>query len=284
MGALSRREPTHNEAIDVAAASQGRLRSARRLLRHKDRQLVRRFLAEGRQAISEALHRPGTVLELMVGDDSVDRHLDLLRIASKAGVPISAAPAQAMTELAATVTPQGLIAVCQMVDVPANEALAGRPRLVVLCDQVRDPGNLGTVIRCADAFGADAVLVSRDSVDIYNAKAVRATTGSMFHLPLAIEIDLAETVALARKAGLQVLGADAAGPSTVDHLARSGELTQPTLWVMGNEAWGLPPERAALLDRLVALPMYGRAESLNLSTAAAVFLYASATAQHGPYL
>jgi RNA methyltransferase, TrmH family len=189
-----------------------------------------------------------------------------------------------MTELAATVTPQGLIAVCQMVDVPAEEALAGSPRLVVLCDQVRDPGNLGTVIRCADAFGADAVLVSRDSVDIYNAKTVRATTGSMFHLPLAIEIDLADTVALARRAGLQILGADASGPSTVDHLARSGELTQPTLWVMGNEAWGLPPERVALLDRLVALPMYGRAESLNLSTAAAVFLYASATAQHAPYL
>jgi RNA methyltransferase, TrmH family len=284
VGALSRHEPTLNGAIDVAAASQGRLRSTRRLLRHKDRQLVRRFLAEGRQSISEALRRPGTVLELIVGDNSVDRHLDLLSIASKAGVPISAAPVQAMTELAATVTPQGLIAVCQMVDVPADEALAGRPRLVVLCDQVRDPGNLGTVIRCADAFGADAVLVSRDSVDIYNAKAVRATTGSMFHLPLAIEIDLADTVALARKAGLQVLGADANGPSTVDHLARSGELTQPTLWVMGNEAWGLPPERAAMLDRLVALPMYGRAESLNLSTAAAVFLYASATAQHGPYL
>ena len=89
-------------------------------------------------------------------------------------------------------------------------------------------------------------------------------------------------VDLARKAGLQVLGADASGPATVDDLARSGELAQPTLWVMGNEAWGLPPEHVTLLDRLVALPIYGRAESLNLSTAAAVFLYASATAQRGP--
>jgi TrmH family RNA methyltransferase len=281
--ALSRHEPIINEAIDLAPASQGTLRSARRLLRHKERQLVRRFLAEGRQTISEALRRRGTVLELIVADDSIGRHLDLLTTASNAGVRISAAPPDAVTELAATVTPQGLIAVCQMVDVPADEALAGNPRLGVLCDQVRDPGNLGTVIRCADAFGADAVLVSRDSVDIYNAKVVRATTGSMFHLPLAIEIDLADTVTMARKAGLQVLGADASGPSTVDHLARSGELTQPTLWVMGNEAWGLPPEHVTLLDRLVALPMYGRAESINLSTAAAVILYASATAQNGPY-
>lgn len=279
---MSRHEPTLNEAIDVAAASQGTLRSARRLLRHKERHTVRRFLAEGRQAISEALRRPGTVLELVVADDSLERHLELLNTASNAGVRISAAPAHLMTELAATVTPQGLIAVCQMVDAPAEEALAGNPRLVVLCDQVRDPGNLGTVIRCADAFGADAVLVSRDSVDVYNAKTVRATTGSLFHLPLAIEIDLVDAVTLAREAGLQVLGADAGGPFTVDDLARSGDLAQPTLWVLGNEAWGLPPEHVTLLDRLVALPMYGRAESLNLSTAAAVFLYASATAQHAP--
>jgi TrmH family RNA methyltransferase len=255
------------------------LREARRLLRRKDRQLARRFLAEGRQAISEALRQPGTVVELIVADDCVGRYSDLLDIARNGGARIAVAPARAAAELAATMTPQGLIAVCQMVDVPLVEALAGIPRLVVLCDQVRDPGNVGTVIRCADAFGADAVLISRDSVDVYNAKAVRASTGSLFNLPLAIGVDLADAASLARKAGLQVFGADASAPSTVDHLARSGVLAQPTLWVLGNEAWGLPAQHARLLDRLVALPIYGRAESLNLSTAAAVLLYASATAQ-----
>jgi RNA methyltransferase, TrmH family len=255
------------------------LRAARRLLRRKERQLARRFLAEGRQTISEALGRPGSVTELIVSDDSVQHHLDLVNIASHAGTRIGVAPARAVAALAATVTPQGLVAVCQMVDVPADEALAGNPRLVVLCDQVRDPGNLGTVIRCADAFGADAVLVSRDSVDVYNAKTVRATTGSLFHLPLATEVDLAEAVTLARDFGLQVFGADAGGSHTIIDLAQSGQLAQPTLWVLGNEAWGLPPQHVRLLDRLVALPIYGRAESLNLSTAAAVLLYASATAQ-----
>ena len=255
------------------------LRDARRLLRRKDRQLARRFLAEGRQATSEALRRPGTVIELIVADDSVGRHSDLLDIARHAGARIAVAPPRAAAELAATVTPQGVIAVCQMIDVPLVEALADSPRLVVLCDQVRDPGNVGTVIRCADAFGADAVLISRDSVDVYNAKAVRASTGSLFHLPLAIGVDLADAINLARKAGLQVFGADASAPSTVDHLARAGALAQPTLWVLGNEAWGLPAKHASLPDRLVALPLYGRAESLNLSTAAAVLLYASATAQ-----
>jgi len=266
---------------ELPAASQAALRSARRLLRRKERQSVRRFLAEGAPAVSEALRRPATVIEMIVADDSVDRHGELISMASKFEIRITTAPTRTLAELADTVTPQGLIAVCHMVDVPVAEALASRPWLVVLCNKVRDPGNLGTVIRCADAFGADAVLVSRDSVDLYNAKTVRSTTGSLFHLPLVVGIDLAEAVKLGRESGLQVFGTDAAAAYKINDLAASGELAQPTMWVMGNEAWGLPAEHQELLDRLVALPVYGRAESLNLSTAAAVFLYASATAQRG---
>jgi RNA methyltransferase, TrmH family len=255
------------------------LRAARRLLRRKDRLSARRFLAEGRQAISEALDRPGTVTDLIVADDSLDRHPDLLGRAADAGVRIAIAPTRDVTELATTVTPQGLVAVCQTVDVPADEALSDTPRLVVLCDQIRDPGNLGTVIRCADAFGADAVLVSDASVDVYNAKAVRATTGSLFHLPLSVGVDVGEVIILARDSGLQVFGTDPTARCTLNDLAQSGELARPTMWVMGNESWGLQHEHSSLLDRLVSLPRYGHAESLNLSTAAAVFLYASATAQ-----
>ena len=255
------------------------LRAARRLLRRKDRELARRFLAEGRQATAEALRRPGTVIELIVADDSVDQHHQLLQEASQLGVRIAVAPSPAVTELSATVTPQGLVAVCQMIDVSPTDALTATCRLAVFCDQIRDPGNLGTVIRCADAFGADAVLVSSASVDVYNAKTVRATTGSLFHLPVAVSVDLQHAIDLARDRGLQVFGADAAAQYTITDLVRSGELAQPTMWVMGNEAWGLPPEHQVLLDRLVVVPLYGRAESLNLSTAAAILLYASATAQ-----
>jgi RNA methyltransferase, TrmH family len=269
---------------ELPAASPATLRAARRLLRRKERQSARRFLAEGRQAISEALRRAGTVRELIVAYEGVERHRDLLNTAANAGVPVAVAATRAVTELAGTVTPQGLVAVCEMVDVPTEEVFPDAARLAVLCDQVRDPGNLGAVIRCADAFGADAVLISRDSVDVYNAKTVRATTGSLFHLPLAVGVDLAEGATLARDSGLQVFGADAAAPCTINELAQSGELGRPTMWVLGNEAWGLQPEHTALLDRLVALPRYGRAESLNLSTAAAVLLYASATAQHAHYL
>jgi TrmH family RNA methyltransferase len=275
-------QPPTLQPPEIEAASQATLRAARRLLRRKDRHNARRFLVEGHQATTEALRRPGTVIELIVADDSVDQHRDLLDTAYDVGIPIAVGSMRDVAELSATVTPQGLVAICHMIDVSAMEALAGAPRLALLCDRIRDPGNLGTVIRCADAFGADAVLVSRDSVDIYNAKTVRATTGSLFHLPLAIGVDFAEAVTLAHQSGLHVLGADPAAPYKINDLALSGELAQPTMWVMGNEAWGLAPEHQALLDQLVALPLYGRAESLNLSTAAAVLLYVSATAQHAP--
>ena len=219
------------------------------------------------------------VARVLVGETAVAAHQDLLNIADRAGVPVATVSAKAVGELSDTVTPQGILAVCRTVDIPLTQALAADARLVVLCDQIRDPGNLGTVIRCADAFGADAVLISTDSVDLYNPKTVRASTGSLFHLPVSIGVDLAEAVATARAAGLAVFGADGAAHCTVDDLATAGELAAPTLWVFGNEAWGLTAEHAGLLDRLVALPIYGRAESLNLSTAAAVLLYASATAQ-----
>lgn len=255
------------------------LRSARRLLRRKDRLATGEFLAEGRQTVFEALAADGVVRRVLVGESAVQAHQDLLNLAVRAGAPVVSLTAKAVGELSDTVTPQGILAICRTVDVSLSEALSADARLVVLCDQIRDPGNLGTVVRCADAFGADAVLVSTDSVDLYNPKTVRASTGSIFHLPISVGVDLAEAVVQARSVGLAVFGADGNADATVDDLSSTGELAKSTLWVFGNEARGLPTEHADLLDQLVALPIYGRAESLNLSTAAAVLLYASATAQ-----
>jgi TrmH family RNA methyltransferase len=250
-------------------------------LRRKDRLTLGEFLAEGRQSVVEALRADTVVRRLLVSEDAVAAHQDLLRSATAAGVALNSVPARTFRELTDTVTPQGVLAVCRTVDVPLADALAAEARLVVLCDQVRDPGNLGTVIRCADAFGADAVLVSADSVDAHNPKTVRASTGSIFHLPISVGVDLSAAVARSHDLGLTVLGADGAATQTVEDLAAAGELARPVLWVFGNEAWGLTPEHADLLDRLVALPIHGRAESLNLSTAAAVLLYLTAAAQRG---
>jgi TrmH family RNA methyltransferase len=190
------------------------------------------------------------------------------------------ASATVLAHLSDTVNPQGLVAVCRIPTVELAEVFAGQPRLVSILAHVRDPGNAGTVIRVADAAGADGVVITRSSVDVYNAKAVRSSAGSLFHLPVATEIGVEEAVAAARDRGLRVLGADGASTSRLDQL-ESSVLAAPTAWVFGNEAWGLPEQVRQLCDDVVAIPIYGRAESLNLSTAAAVCLYATAAAQRG---
>ena len=181
---------------------------------------------------------------------------------------------RALELLSDSVSPAGVVALCRFVDVPVADVLAGA-RLVAICADVRDPGNAGTVIRSADAAGADGVVLASSSVDAYNPKTVRASVGSLFHLPLAVEPSAEAVVHAAREAGLTVLAADGAGEVGL----YDADLSGPTAWLFGNEAWGLPDGLAALADHRVAIPIHGRAESLNLSTAAALCLYESARAQ-----
>ena len=184
-----------------------------------------------------------------------------------------------LVTLADTRTPQGILAVCRTIDRPLDDALRSTPTLVVCCAQVRDPGNAGTVIRCADALGASSVILTEGSVDAYHSKTVRSSAGSLFHLPIALDVPVDEAVGAARACGLQVLAADADGPVNLVELTASGGLARPTLWMFGNEAWGLPAGHAALADEVVRVPIYGGAESLNLGAAAAICLYATSTAQ-----
>jgi TrmH family RNA methyltransferase len=248
------------------------------LLRRKDRERSRRFLAEGPQAVREAIGA-AAVEVLLVDEATRERHVDLIEAALARGIEVGAARSGELADLTETVTPQGVLAVCRFPEVSESAVWAQRPRLVVACADVRDPGNAGTVLRCADAFGADAVLLSRASVDPYNPKAVRASVGSVFHLPVITGLDLGALTSAARGAGLQVLAADGAGEAELPELERSGSLSRPALWLFGNEAWGLSPDVAALADVRVRVPLYGAAESLNLAAAAAVCLYATATAQ-----
>jgi TrmH family RNA methyltransferase len=257
----------------VLSAKSGRVRTARRLARRASRVDERLFLAEGPQAVREALTVPGCVREVFA---LPGRHEELRALAAE--VPWRTADEGALAALSDTVHPQGVVAVCGFVDVALAELLASRPRLVAVCADVRDPGNAGTVIRCADAAGAGGVVLTGDSVDLYNGKTVRASVGSVFHLPVAVARDAAATVAALREGGLTVLAADGAGETDLDDAADSGLLAHPTAWLFGNEAWGLPDELASLADHRVRVPIHGRAESLNLATAAAVCLYASARA------
>jgi RNA methyltransferase, TrmH family len=174
-----------------------------------------------------------------------------------------------------------MLAVCRFIDVPLAELTAAGPRLVVVLANVRDPGNAGTVLRTADAAGAAGVIFADASVDPYNSKCVRSSAGSLFHLPVVQGGPLAGVAAALRGRGLQLLAADGSAGRQLDDLESAGQLSAPTAWLFGNESWGLPDDLLALADSAVAVPIYGRAESLNLAAAAAVCLYASARAQRG---
>jgi TrmH family RNA methyltransferase len=270
------------------------VRAARRLLKRSFREQDRAFLVEGAQAVREALVEAASpagprLRELFVTADARARHPELLSRAIDLGVPVQQASGRVLSELSDTVTPQGVVAVCAALDVPlagvlgraaAGSATNAAPGLVVLLAAIRDPGNAGTVLRTADAAGAAAVVFSENSVDPYNGKCVRASAGSLFHLPVVVGAPVIATIEALRAAGLQVLAADG-GPDaeSLDDLDRERGLARPTAWVFGNEAWGLPAEVRSAADRLVRVPIHGRAESLNLAAAAAVCLYSSARAQ-----
>ncbi|OUC99852.1 TrmH family RNA methyltransferase [Streptosporangium minutum] len=252
-----------------------RVKAVRRLTKRAFRDRDRSFLAEGPQAVREALALEGVVVELFATAEAEQRHADIVAAATAAGLAVHRASGEVMAELAQTVTPQGLLAVCRFVHVPLDGAVTADARLVAVLAHVRDPGNAGTVLRTADAAGADAVVFTDASVDPYNGKCVRASAGSLFHLPVTTEAPVAQAVQRLKDAGLRVLAADGAGKQTLDDVDLSG----PTAWIFGNEAWGLPEEILRLADEVVRVPIYGRAESLNLATAAAVCLYASARSQ-----
>ena len=256
-----------------------RLKAARRLNKRAFRQRERAFLAEGPQAVAEAFHCGAQVTDLFVTVPARTRHRDLVAAIAAAGIPVHVVSGEVMDELAQTVTPQGLLAVCGFVDVPLAEVARAAPALVALLANVRDPGNAGTVLRTADAAGAHAVVFADASVDPYNGKCVRASAGSLFHLPVVAGTRLEEAVVTLREAGLRIVAADGRAGRSLDDPEVRARLAGPTAWMFGNEAWGLPPELVALADEPVAVPIYGRAESLNLAAAAAVCLYASARVQ-----
>lgn len=255
-----------------------RVRRVAALARKKDRLAEGRFLVEGPQSVRELLqHAAGSVETVYATMGGESWHLELEHLADVAGVEIVRVTEEVLAAMAETVQPQGVIAVARIERSELAEVLRGA-RLVAILHEVRDPGNAGTVLRAADAAGADAVVITGESIDPWHPKVVRSTTGSLFHLPVVVSQDLRETLEAARGAGLAVVAADVHGD---DLRPNDRGLAMPTAWVFGNEARGLREEDRALADTALRLPIYGQAESLNLATAASVCLYTSAFAQRG---
>ncbi|QSB04125.1 TrmH family RNA methyltransferase [Natronoglycomyces albus] len=251
-----------------------RVVSARKLNRRRNRDKVRRFLAEGPQSVAEAAIA-GAIIDLYYTESAAERFTDIIASAERSGAYTHVVEDEVLEALADTVTPQGLIAECRYLEdhVPADA------RLVVVCDRIADPGNAGTILRAADAAGADAVVFPEESVDPYNGKCVRASAGSLFHLPVVRGGVTAEHVATMSDLGAQVFAADAGGDADVFELAAAGDLVGPIVWLFGSEPHGLDSELASIAHRKVRVPIWGQAESLNLAVAAGVCLYVTASSQ-----
>ena len=257
---------------DWPPLSTGKWKLARRLQTAKGRESAGALLAEGPQAVREALAW-ALVRQVIVGPDATAASLELARAAELGGVPVVLADAPQMSQLTDTQHGQGIVAVVALPVASLDEVV--NPRLVLILDQVRDPGNLGTLMRTADAFGADAVVATTGSAEPWAPKAVRASVGAVFHLPVITGVTFEDATSWAKNAGLMVLAAAAGGVP----LPALSELASPVAWAVGNEAAGLPDAHLALADQVVAVPMWGKAESLNVAAAAAICMYQTAAAQ-----
>lgn len=292
-----------------------RVRDIAKLRTRRGRAKKKQFMVEGPQAVREALkaHLQSPVLDAVyVTESAYERHPDIAELLEQAhGTPtpeegrrvfMRVVTDEVLAAMADSVTPQGIIAISFMVDTSFSVLWgenALNPKLIAVLSRIQDPGNAGTILRVADAAGADLVITTKGSVDLYNPKTVRSTAGSLFHVPIIQGVELEEFAEDVKSQGTVVLAADGYGTvnlqDLIDHAAvlRAGldgeapagvksafDLSRPTMWLFGNEAQGLSAEEKSAATMRIAVPVYGAAESLNVGTAAAICLYASAMAQH----
>lgn len=262
--------------MEILSERSSRVVSYAKLHRAAVRRTERQFLVEGANSVTAALES-GHARLLLVREADVARFTGIIDAAIADGTPIVGLTDRAAQKLSDATTPPGVFALCTLLDADLDDVLARRPRLLAVAVEPREPGNAGTLIRAADAMGADAVLLLGDAVDPHNGKCVRASAGSVFHLPIARQRDIVGTLRSLQHAGIALLATAADGELTLDRA--DGVLSGAVAWLFGNEAHGLPAEIAATADHRVSIPLRGRAESLNLAAAAAICLYESARVQ-----
>lgn len=255
-----------------------RVVSASKLHRVAARRKSGRFLAEGANSVDAALST-GAVVELFCTEQALERFAELVNSAANTGVTISVVSDRAARTLSDTITPTGIVAVCRTVIRERTDESVEAPRLIAVGQALAEPGNVGTLIRVSDALGAEAVWLTEGTVDPENPKAVRASAGSLFHMPVVRGIAESELVDHAHARGLQVVVATGDGDVSIEDA--DDVLAGPTAWVFGNEAHGVPDALSGAADVRIRIPLRGRAESLNIVTAASICLHTSARLQAG---
>ncbi|PAT05028.1 RNA methyltransferase [Corynebacterium hadale] len=249
-----------------------RVVNAAKLHRAKARKKANRFLVEGANSV-EAAVATGAATDVFATERAANEFADIITTADYMDVFTHAITDQAAKHMSDTVQTTGLFAVCKPSLWTVGAALRGNPEFVAVGVETNDPGNAGTIVRIADATGANAVIFAGESVDPESSKVVRSSAGSLFHLPVARERNIKDVLGQLRAKGLQIVATTMDGEVSLD--AAGEVLAKPTAWLFGNEAHGLPDEILELADHRVAIPIKGSAESLNLATAAAMCMWES---------
>lgn len=265
--------------LDLTSPKSERVTEVRRLHDRRHRAERGAFVVEGPPSIEAALGRG--IQELYVTPQAAERYSQTVSVARESGARVWQVSDGVIEAMSETRQPQGMVAVCPLVTIPLDRAWgsASQRGFVVILDRVNDPGNAGTVMRTADAMGAAAVILTEGSVDPHNGKCVRATAGSLFHVPIAADAPASDVIAGARAAGYALVGADARGSVTLGTMGSDAVLSGRVAWVIGNEAHGIHADFEAAAHETVAIPQFGGAESLNMAAAAAICLYATAEVQ-----
>ncbi len=257
------------EPKSITSAQNPVIKSLLAIRRHPGREA---FLAEGPHLVEAALSGGARLEAVVVSGEFLARLEDTFFNALKqAARGFYRVPSRLFERIAEAKTPQGILAQCRY-EAPELRRLAFRgPALIAVSAGIREPGNLGTLVRTADAAGADACIILPGSANIFSPKAVRATAGSLFHLPV-IEARLEEAIDYLKEKKIALAGADA----HADRPVYGWDLRAPVAIAFGEEAHGLPPELKARADVLLGIPIRGGAESLNVAASAAVFLFEAA--------
>ena len=267
---------SHSSA-ELTSPRSPRVAAVKRLHSSRGRRDSRLFIAEGPQSVREALLRADVVEELFLSSAATSSCIDLVEAAT---VPVTVVTDEVLAAMGETQTPQGILAICRWVTRSIEEVLLPGISMAVIVDGAGDPGNVGTIIRTAHAAGAGGLVMTHDCVDPHNGKCVRASAGSLFHLPIAAGLEASEIADRTRSAGLLI--AVTAADGDIDLYDLVGRAKRPPMaWVLGSEAHGVGEVLRSVADLTVRIPMFGAAESLNVGSAAAICLFADAAARHG---
>ncbi|CAH0118248.1 MULTISPECIES: RNA methyltransferase [unclassified Paenibacillus] len=261
--------------MEITSNQNPRVKLWAQLLNKKHRDKQRKFLIEGIHLVQEAL-AANTDIECIVYSIEQGLPAEIERSArDRLNVEWIGTTDAIIAKCSDTLTPQPIFAVIRKGSSHADELLNRKQALVVAVDGVQDPGNLGTIIRSADAVGADGVVIGKGSVDLYNPKTIRATMGSIFHLPI-VEGDLAELLPLAKERGVHIVSTSL----QAERHCYSYDFNQSTWLLVGNEAKGVSAAASAWIDDAIIIPMHGEAESLNVAMATSVLLYEALRQRH----